>query len=925
MPRAVLIRSFVLLVVACALAVGVVSWRTGAAQIGTHWTGFGLLPNAEVGPILYRTAELPVAAGLQFQDRLLAVDGREVSGAADVREALSSESPGTIVEYTVEGADGERRTVSLPVLEFTQSDWSALFVPMFVGGLLALLTGVVPILARPDLLAAQVFFVLNLGLALNLGFLQSDYFLTHQLVPLALVTGALCSGGLMFFGFIFPGRIPPAARHPKIVGFAAFALNAGFWILFGYALDNDPGLLRRLDYVELLLFELGGALFFANVLWSAYRAEPPAARQQARFLLISICVTVPGGFLFDAAMFGWIEANIPAIVYVSPAWLFGLLLVYAMIAHNLFELDAVVRRGLTAAVIALGAVAVQLVLLAVVSTFAEGAAAWAIAGTATVLIVAVLTAALPLRQGVEAIVERTLFPRLGEARATIHAASQELAHVRGREEIVATLRETAARTVAADSVRLLVGAPGEALVEVAPRGGAEALELLTSDPLRSALRGQSVNFEVGQGGRRSVSKSATKRAHELGIALGIPLSTTTDVMGSLLVGPRSDGRLHTRDDEILLETLAAQTTIALENARAWESVKALEDRLRAENVYLREEIDLAVDTGGEMVGNSPELRAMFGQLERVAPTDASVLVQGETGTGKELLVRALHARSRRSERMLVKVACAALPEALLESELFGFERGAFSGASKAKPGRLETADKGTLFLDDVDTLPMGIQAKLLRALQEGEVQRLGSNQLRHVDIRIVAATNRDLLGEVREGRFREDLYYRLNVVPLRLPPLRERREDIPALVEHFIREEAPRLGREVRSIGAETLAELQRHSWPGNIRELRNVVQRAIVMSEGDVLRLSGPLGGPDTGAVGGATVEEPRGSSLAEEMRLFKRRSVRAALRKTGGDREAAAESLGISRQTLARFIRELDLQAEASAPAGRKRAAVP
>lgn len=272
--------------------------------------------------------------------------------------------------------------------------------------------------------------------------------------------------------------------------------------------------------------------------------------------------------------------------------------------------------------------------------------------------------------------------------------------------------------------------------------------------------------------------------------------------------------------------------------------------------------------------------------------------------------------------MLVKVACAALPEALLESELFGFERGAFSGASKAKPGRLEVADKGTLFLDDVDTLPIGIQAKLLRALQEGEVQRLGSNQLRHVDIRIVAATNRDLTIEIREGRFREDLYYWLNVVPLRLPPLRERREDIAPLVEHFIREEAPRLGREIRGIAAEALAELEKHSWPGNIRELRNVVQRAIVLSSEDVLRLSGPLAESGV-ASGSAKGDDARGASLAEDMRLFKRRSVQAALAKAGGDREAAAEALGLPRQVLARSIRELDLQAEASAPRGGKRAA--
>ncbi len=922
MPKPLLIRSFVLLVVVCALALGVGTWRDGAAEIGRNWTGFGMLPNGEVGPDFYRTDGLPEAQAPRFQDRVVAIDGQPVVDAAEIRQRLSEKRSGAMVEYTLEAADRQTRTLAIPVFKFTEADWSTLFAPMFIGGIVALLTGVVPILARPDLLAAQVFFALNLGLALNLGFVQSDYFLTHAFLPWSLATGALATGSLILFGFVFPSRIRPAAAHPRALAFSVYGLNVAFWIAFAVALERDPYLVRQLDYLEFGLFQVGAILFFLNVLWSAYRAESAAARQQARFLVVSMVVTAPGGLLFDAMMLGQVDEHFPAVLYVLPAWVLGLLLVYAMIAHNLFELDAVVRRGLTAAVIALGAVAIQLVLLAIVSTFADGAASWAIAGTATVLIVAILTAALPLRQGVESLVERTLFPRLGEARAYVHAASQELAHVRGREEIVATLRETAARTVASDSVRLLAGAPGEPLLEVAPEEGAESLRLAMSDPLRSGLRRQSCNFEVASAGRRAPSRSAMKRASELGIALAIPLAATGEFTGSILVGPRTDGRLHTRDDEILLETLAAQTTVALENARAWESVRELERRLRAENFYLREEIDLAADTGGEMIGSSPELRAVFAQLERVASTDASVLVEGETGTGKELLVRALHARSRRADRMLVKVACAALPEALLESELFGFERGAFSGAVKAKPGRLETADKGTLFLDDIDTLAIGIQAKLLRALQEGEVQRLGSNLLRHVDIRIVAATNRDLMAEVREGRFREDLYYRLNVVPLHLPPLRDRREDIAPLVEHFLREEGPRFGRELRGIAAETLVELKRHSWPGNIRELRNVIQRAVVLSEGDILRLPGPLGGSGSDSPAAAP-DESEGSSLADDMRRFKRRSVRAALVKSAGDRDAAATALGVSRPTLARLIRELDLPVELSRSRGRKRAA--
>ena len=191
----------------------------------------------------------------------------------------------------------------------------------------------------------------------------------------------------------------------------------------------------------------------------------------------------------------------------------------------------------------------------------------------------------------------------------------------------------------------------------------------------------------------------------------------------------------------------------------------------------------------------------------------------------------------------MKIACAALPEPLLESELFGHERGAFTGAVGRKAGRFEVADGGTIFFDDVDTLPLGVQAKLLRALQEGEVQRLGSNEVRRVDVRVVAATNRDLLADVRAGRFREDLYYRLNVVPLRIPPLRERREDIPLLVEHFVRQDGQRLGRStVRAVSAEALEALRAYAWPGNVRELRNVIQRALVLSRDDVLRLPGPL-----------------------------------------------------------------------------------
>jgi transcriptional regulator with GAF, ATPase, and Fis domain len=302
------------------------------------------------------------------------------------------------------------------------------------------------------------------------------------------------------------------------------------------------------------------------------------------------------------------------------------------------------------------------------------------------------------------------------------------------------------------------------------------------------------------------------------------------------------------------------------------------------------------------------MRAVLAQAEQVAPTDATIMVQGETGTGKELVVHAIHAASRRKDRTLVKIACAALPEQLLESELFGHERGAFTGAVGRKAGRFEVADGGTIFFDDVDTLPLGVQAKLLRALQEGEVQRLGSNEVRRVDVRVIAATNRDLLADVRDGRFREDLYYRLNVVPLRIPPLRERREDIALLVEHFIQQDGQRLGRStVRAVSAETLESLRSYAWPGNVRELRNVIQRALVLSRGEVLRLPAPLEAvaPSTSAMALAAA-----ASLAEQVRDLKVRLIRCALADSGGNQRLAAERLGMHRQSLTRMIRDLGLQ---------------
>jgi len=295
----------------------------------------------------------------------------------------------------------------------------------------------------------------------------------------------------------------------------------------------------------------------------------------------------------------------------------------------------------------------------------------------------------------------------------------------------------------------------------------------------------------------------------------------------------------------------------------------------------------------QIIGNSPALESVLEQVERVAPTDSTVLVQGETGTGKELIARAIHNLSARCGRPFIKLNCAAIPFDLLESELFGHERGAFTGAIAQKIGRFEQADKGTLFLDEVGDIPPGLQPKLLRVLQEQEFERLGSTRTHQVDVRLVAATNRNLVGMVKRNEFRSDLYYRLNVFPIPLPPLRERREDIPALVEHFVGTYARRMDRKIEQIPPETMSALVSYQWPGNIRELQNFIERSVILTSGNILH-------PPLASLNGAAEAESLGPITLEDA---EREHIRKTLEQTrwvvAGPNGAAAR-LGIKRSTL-------------------------
>ena len=326
-----------------------------------------------------------------------------------------------------------------------------------------------------------------------------------------------------------------------------------------------------------------------------------------------------------------------------------------------------------------------------------------------------------------------------------------------------------------------------------------------------------------------------ERVIEEGLRTGcyLPLVGRDRVVGVLMLCRRTDNAFA-KDDVILLEQVACQVAIAVENTLEFEKATRDRDKEAKQRRYLEEEIRAEF---GEIVGESPALKKALSLVSVVAPTDSSVLILGETGTGKELVARAIHKLGSRSEKGFVKLNCAAIPLGLLESELFGHEKGAFTGAIAQKTGRFELADKGTLFLDEVGDIPLELQAKLLRVLQEQEFERLGSNRTHKVDVRLIAATHRDLPAMVKQGTFREDLYYRLKVFPIQVPALRQRTEDIARLVRHFTALYAQRMNKRIDVIPAETMEALARYRWPGNIRELQNFIERAVILSPESTLR----------------------------------------------------------------------------------------
>ncbi|HEY5924508.1 MAG TPA: sigma 54-interacting transcriptional regulator [Kofleriaceae bacterium] len=874
-----------LLALAYAIAVDVVAWR--APDKGFQaFTGQRII-DIEPGGIAEQ-------AGLREGDVIVAVDAKPITGTLDYAFRVLGREPGETVAFTVDRA-GERREATV-TLQRSPPPWTALVATLIAGALVVI--GLFARLGRPhDLDTHRFYRTTAINAVVFVGALSWSKLVIHPVLAIVFLTALFVGPPLALdMSLDFPhreGNDRRKLRRISMILSGALGIGAGIALGFSIAQFGESDTALRWLVICVAGQVTAIPIYSALGLWSQIRAHRKATgeyRAQLRWLLFGHALTaLPGAaaiplMVVDLDRFLLVRYQV-IIICVVFLWSIGYGL--AILRIRLADVDSLIKSSVGYAVTTTAAV---LVYLGVV--LAAGWITGALVSEAGPLphLVAGVAAAIvfgPIRTATTNWLDRRFFRDRRHYIEALRRAGESLALLREPGDLA---REAVEQIVAA------VRAEGGALF-VQQQGAwttAHAVGTMPAPP-------------NGAG-------PPSPPAH--GIVVPVTDPRTGGEPAWLVLGPRKSGDLYSTDDKHLLAALASQLAVGLANARSYGQIKTLSrtleaqnveirelrDKLEDENEFLRKRVEAATE-GATLVGDSKALRELRKTIERVAKSDASLLLLGESGTGKGLLARLLHATSARADQPFMQVDCGAIAASVFESELFGHERGAFTGASRMRRGPIELAHGGTLFLDEIGELPLELQPKLLRVLEDKVVLRVGATQPVAVDVRIIAATNRKLEQMVAKGEFREDLYFRLRVVEITVPPLRERRADLPALCESLLPRVARRAGYAVKPIADDALARMMAYAWPGNVRELENVLERALVLGEGREI-VGGDLELSDRAPLI-EPVQDEESKPHDAVMDEIERRRLSAALAAAEGNQSHAAKALGMPRTTFINKLR--------------------
>ncbi len=893
-------RAVVVAITLVALAIIGVAAERQLRSVGHRFPGFALYGSRTVDR-LNQPYWTGIRAGLRPGDQILAANGHGVATLAEISDLVTESSEGSLIRYSVRR--GARTfELQIPTMRFRWIDFVESYALYAGTALIFMLGGAAIAWFRVDAFGLAIF-SFSAAIALTLGggiqLALHDPYASEGRLSMPLVAAAI-----LHLAMVFPEMPPFVRRRPSWVALPYVAMLPLVLARIQFALSGarPPAIVDGLSLAAPMA--AGFALLFAFVrarrLWThGMRARRVRVVQTG--LALAVVIHAVG---FAATEIGWMPPA-PNLTFLLPAWVWISTMTIASIKLDVFDLGSARRAELARGFVFVVTVTLYMTAFGIAAFAARSAGSdpriWVLAAG---FLLAGILAYTPLNWLARQIVERPVAGssrlRSGALREISErlAAALDLGAIEDAAQAIALrFALNAVRVFAGDGKQWPHGLAGPLAAELASPAQVLLGALAAAPP-------PSEGESEGSLGPELDSEECRRALESLAMATMLGLRSNGRLLGGLGIGAPLHGGVIPSADLGVLTALAEQVALALENVRTLERIRDLERALSAENVVLKEEL-LAKPGPGGLVGRSAPMRQLHAWIEQAGPTDATVLLRGETGTGKELVARALHPAGRRNDRPMVRINCAAVPAGLLETEFFGYEKGAFTGAHARKLGRFELADGGTLFLDEIGDLPEELQPKLLRVLQEHQFERVGGAAPVSIDVRLIAATNRDLEALVRRGRFREDLFFRLNVVPFTVPPLRERREDVPALVAHFLRAHESKTGRVIRGIDQVSLRALLGYRWPGNVRELENVIERAMILSQGENLMVRDP----SESARPEAVAERLR--PLAEQLQNAKVRSIRRALARSGGNQARAAELLGLRPSSLSRMIKQLGLRA--------------